>query len=102
MLYNIENVCFIRGDNMKVVAKPIEVISVMDTKGNITPLRLRIQRDDESLQVIKVDKVITRANEKFAGNRMIVFTCQSLVGDIEKKYELKYELETCKWILFKI
>ena len=102
MLYNIENVCFIGGGNMKVVAKPIEVISVMDTKGNITPLRLRIQRDDESLQVIKIDKVITRANEKFAGNRMIVFTCQSLIGNIEKKYELKYELETCKWILFKI
>gem|GEM_PF-5834707 len=34
---------------MKVVAKPIEVISVIDTKGNITPLRLRIQRKDESL-----------------------------------------------------
>lgn len=77
----------------KVVAKPIEVISVMDTKGNITPLRLRIERDDESLQVIKVDKVITRTKEKFAGNLMIVFTCQSLVGDIEKRYELKYELD---------
>ena len=37
---------FYGGDNMKVVAKPIEVISVMDTKGNITPLRLRIQRQD--------------------------------------------------------
>jgi len=93
---------FYGGDNMKVVAKPIEVISVMDTKGNITPLRLRIQRQDESLQVIKVDKVITRANEKFAGNRMTVFTCQSLVEGIEKRYELKYELDTCRWILFKI
>ena len=87
---------------MKVVAKPIEVISVMDTKGNVTPLRLRIQRDGESLQVIKVDKVITRTKERLAGNQMIVFTCQSLVGDIEKRYELKYELGTCKWILFKI
>jgi len=27
---------------MKVVAKPIEVIFVMDTKGIITPLRLKI------------------------------------------------------------
>ena len=93
---------FFRGGIMKVVAKPIEVISVMDTKGNITPLRLRIQRDDESLQVIKVDKVITRSKEKLAGKLMIVFTCQSLVADIEKRYELKYELETCLWILFKI
>lgn len=87
---------------MKVVTKPIEVISVMDTKGIITPLRLRIVRDDESLQVIKVDKVITRTQEKFAGKHMIVFDCQSLIGNVEKRYELKYELKTCKWMLFKI
>jgi hypothetical protein len=96
------NICSMGDGNMKVVAKPIEVISVMDTKGNITPLRLRIQREDETLQVIKVDKIITRTQEKFAGNAMIVFTCQSLVGDIEKRYELKYGLNTCRWILFKI
>jgi hypothetical protein len=87
---------------MKIVAKPIEVISVMDTKGVITPLRLRIVREDESLQVIKVDKVLTRSQEKLAGNLMIVFECQSLVGDVDKRYELKYELKSCKWILFKI
>ena len=86
---------------MKVVAKEIEVISVM-SKGLITPLRLRIIKDDESLQVIKVDKVITRAQEKLAGNLMIVFVCQSLVGDIEKRYELKYEMNTCRWVLWKI
>ena len=50
---------------MKVVAKPIEVISIMDTKGIVTPLRLRIIKDDESLQVIKVDKVITRNKKSF-------------------------------------
>lgn len=87
---------------MKVVAKPIEVICLIDTKGIITPLRIRLIRDDESLQVIKVDKVITRTNEKLAGNLMTVFTCQSLIGDIEKIFELKYHLISCKWMLFKI
>jgi len=87
---------------LKVVAKPIEVISVTDTKGNITLLRLRIVRDDESLQVIKVDKVIPRAKENLAGKRMTVFTCQSVVGNIEKRYEIKYEIDTCRWILYKI
>lgn len=86
---------------MKIIAKPIEVICLMN-KGIITPLRLRIIREDESLQVIKVDKVITRTQEKLAGNLMIVFVCQSLIENVEKKYELKYELNTCKWVLFKI
>ncbi|MBU3186674.1 hypothetical protein [Clostridium estertheticum] len=87
---------------MKVIAKFIEVVSSTDLNGIITPLRLRLIRDDESLQVIKVDKVITRAQERLAGNQMIVFTCRSLIGDTEKIYELKYEISTCKWLLWKI
>lgn len=87
---------------MKVVAKPIEVLSVMDTKGNITPLRLKIEKEDESFQVIKIDKIIDRSKEKLAGNLMIIFNCQSVIDNVEKRYEIKYELNTCKWILFKI
>jgi len=93
---------FIGGSDMKVVAKPIEVISMTDIKGNITPLRLRIENEDESVQVIKIDKIIDRVHEKLAGNTKLVFTCQSLIGNIEKRYEIKYEIETCKWVLFKI
>jgi len=87
---------------MEVVAKPIEVISMTDIKGNITPLRLRIENEDESIQVIKIDKIIDRVHEKFAGNNKLVFTCRSLINDIEKVFEIKYEIATCKWILFKI
>ena len=74
----------------------------MDTKGNITPLRFKMETEDESYEVIKIDKVIDRTNEKLAGNNMIVFNCQSLINNIEKRYEIKYEFSTCKWLLFKI
>ena len=66
---------------MKVVAKQIEVISMTDIKGNITPLRLRIEQQDESIQVIKIDRIIDRATEKLAGNNKLVFTCRSLIND---------------------
>jgi len=87
---------------MKVVAKPIEVISMTDIKGDITPLRLRIENEDESIQVIKIDKIIDRNHEKLAGNIKLVFTCRSLINDTEKLFEIKCEIETCKWVLFKI
>ena len=87
---------------MKIVAKPIEVLSVTDLKGNITPLRFKLENEDESNQVIKVNKVIDREQEKLAGNYMMVFKCQSLLGNIEKRYEIKYEFSTCKWLLYKI
>ena len=57
---------------MKVVSKPIEVISITDIKGNITPLRLRIENEDEFIHVIKIDKIIDRTHEKLAGNNKLV------------------------------
>jgi hypothetical protein len=87
---------------MKVVAKPIEVVSWTDTKGNINPVRFKITNEDESNSVVKIDKVITMDKEKLAGNIMLLFKCQSVVNGADKLYEIKYELSTCKWMLFKI
>lgn len=87
---------------MKVVAKPIEVVSYTDDKGDLRPLRFRIQNEDQTTKVIKIDKVITKETEKLAGNYMLVFKCQSLIDNIQRIFEIKYELQTCKWMLFKI
>ncbi len=86
---------------LKVVAKPIDMIAVFTKDGIPTPVRFKYCEDDIST-VIKVDRVILRETEKFAGNNMVIFRCQSTIGDMQKIYELKYELATCKWILFKI
>ena len=68
----------------------------------MVPVKFRMQKNDESWVVIKVDRVITKELEKLAGNKMWVFTCESIVGDMQRVYQLKYELDTCKWMLFKI
>lgn len=87
---------------MKVLAQSIEVISYTNDKGEIRPLRFRMQTDDESLRVIKIDKIIFKQKEKFAGNPMILFRCQSTNDNVEKLFEIKYELNTCKWMLYKM
>jgi hypothetical protein len=87
---------------MKVLALPIEVVSYTDNKGSIRPIRFRMQIDDEPMQVIKIDKVILKETEKLAGNIMIIFRCQSLIDNIIKLFEIRYELSSCKWILYKI
>jgi len=87
---------------MKVMAHPIEVISYTDIKGEVRPLRFRLQINDEPLKVIKIDKVISKELEKLAGNPMIKYRCKYFEGDIERLFEIKYELNTCRWILFKM
>jgi hypothetical protein len=40
--------------------------------------------------------------EKLAGNKMLIFRCQSEIERELKPYEIKYELGTCKWYLWKM
>ena len=87
---------------MKVLALPIEMVSYTDKQGSIKPIRFRMQIEDEPMQVIKIDKVIVKETEKFAGNIMIVYKCQSLIDNAIKLFEIKYEINTSKWILFKL
>jgi hypothetical protein len=86
---------------MKVVARPITVYSWTDTKGKIHPEKL-ILEDNDVVKELNIDRVITITAEKLAGNPMLVFACQSDMRGVVRPFELKYELNSCKWMLFKI
>lgn len=86
---------------MKVLAQPIEMIAWFTEGGVPTPMKFKLNFEDNPV-VVKVDKVISKEVEKFAGNNMYLYKCQSIIDNIERVYELKYELKTCRWILFKI
>lgn len=87
---------------MKVVNMPIEMIAWFTDSGIINPVKFRFLGQDKENNTVKVDRIITKSQEKLAGNRMMVFLCQSIISGIERKYEIKYEIDTCKWVLFKI
>ena len=86
---------------MKVVSKKIEMIAYFEKDGKIKPMKFRIEEDDK-WQVIKIGKIISTDLEKLCGNRMWVFTCSAVVCGVEKVFELKYDLEGCRWVLYKI
>jgi len=88
---------------MKIVKIPIEMIACFSKNGIPHPLKFKMsQNADSPPLIIKVDMIIHRESEKLAGNKMYSFRCQSLIDDSLKVYELKYELSTCKWFLYKI
>lgn len=82
--------------------QPIEMIAWFTLEGIPSPIRYKIASEDASNIVVKVGRVITRSEEKLAGNRMFIFRCQSEINGLLKLFELKYELNTCKWYLYKI
>jgi hypothetical protein len=87
---------------MKILMKPIEMIAWFTNDGIPIPLRYRIVSKDKTNIVVKVGKVVTKDEEKLAGNRMLIYRCESIINNIQKTYEIKYEIETCKWFLYKM
>ena len=84
--------------------QPIEMIAWFTLEGTPNPIRYKMNSDNANAShvVVKVDRVVTRSEEKLAGNRMFIFRCQSEINGILKLFELKYELNTCKWYLYKM
>ncbi len=79
---------------MKILNKPIDMIAIFKSdSGEITPYKFKYND-----MAIKVQKVSKTYEEKIAGNRRIVFVCLHNEKDI---YEIKYEVDSQKWFLFK-
>ena len=81
---------------MKTLMTPIEVLAHFDMEGKPHPLRLKLEGE-----TVKIG-VISTTEEKLAGNKVILFRCQSEIDGILKPYEIKFELGTCKWFLWKM
>lgn len=77
---------------MKIVNKPIKVLVIFYTDGKIEPINF--EYDD---RIVKIDKVMSSNIENYVGNTRIVFVC--LKGDLI--FEIKYELASNLWYLFK-
>ncbi len=87
---------------MKLLRKPIAVVASFDGDGNSRPMRFKLLNEDEENAVIKVDKIIKRDIDKFAGNKMLKYTCESCINGTQRLFELSYEVDTCKWFLYKL
>jgi len=82
---------------MRILMKSIEVLAHYEENGTPHPIRFTIDGKD-----IRIEKVISMTEEKLAGNKMLIFKCQSEIDGVLKPFELKFELGTCKWYLWKM
>ena len=82
---------------MKILSTPITVLAHFEENGTPHPLRFTLN-DKE----IKIEQVVSVTEEKLAGNRQLLFRCQSEIDGAMKLFEIKFELGTCKWFLWKV
>ncbi len=90
---------------MKVVQKEIDVLAYNYKEKNYpVPIKIRMTKDTGDYIVVNIDRLISHHMEKKAGNLMDVYLCQSF-NYIENgfiSFEIKYDKQSGKWILYKI
>ena len=53
---------------MKVLAKSIDMVAWFNAKGEPNPIRFRIEKEDESFSVVKIDKILFKKTIKSINN----------------------------------
>lgn len=83
--------------------KQIDMIAWFNQDGNITPIKFRLPSEDEDEDiVVNVDHVVHRTMDRYAGNIMYVFECQSDINGTLRRYQIKLEAGKMKWFLHKM
>ena len=87
---------------MEIVMKDVEAIAWFKKDEHPCPIRIRIQDEDQGNIVIFIENILFSEVEKYAGNKMILYRCKSTIDNMERIFELKYEIATCNWFLYRI
>lgn len=87
---------------MKVLAKSIDMISWTEKDGKIHPLKFKVFIENGESYVYKIRRIYNFEIEKYSGNKVYKFICEIINNNSIKICELRYDLDSCKWVLFKI
>lgn len=83
---------------MKILNEPIKVMAIFHPDKKLENGKIELIKFRFEDKVIRVQKVTKIYEENIVGNKRIVFVCQNPSGSL---YELKYEIDTKDWYLFK-
>lgn len=78
--------------------RPVDVISVCSTKGELRPLRLRLEENEENIR-IDIQDVVSVKEIPYTGAEARIFLCRASVYGRECMIELKYTVRTLCWTL---
>ncbi len=74
----------------------------MDENGTITPVRFKIKNEEGAATVVKIQRIHKKDKDRIAGCITYTFHCEILINQQTLLCEIRYDVENCKWILFKL
>lgn len=80
---------------------PIQVIVHYDARGELRPLRFQYEDRQHRIHTIQVEQVTDSRKVEFVGIEAMLYLCKAHVDGKGHLYELKYTVQTHKWVLFR-
>ncbi|WP_238884542.1 hypothetical protein [Clostridium sp. YIM B02551] len=87
---------------MRVLDKKCEVLTSHDLEGNMKPHAIMIEDEEGTQKEIKICKRLLPRKEKANKIEILVYSCQATINGVIRYLELKYNKETCKWVLWRM
>lgn len=96
-------IIIVRGEGkVKVYNKKIIVLSRSEHDGTITPLRIKFEDKNGTLQTCNIISIMKRNKRRIAGNYTFEILCEVEINKISRPCELRYNCTTAQWTLYKV
>ena len=79
---------------------PIQMMSLTDRDGRITPQWFRLETEDHEIRMYQIIQVVSRAEKNYAGVREKQFICKIQTGETSRTLEMRYSVMSQKWRIF--
>lgn len=85
---------------MMSIGNKIDVMTYTDPNGNMRPVRLRVENEDGTRIVLQVKSAMVKNAKTFGQSKIIRYSCQSIINGALQNYEVSYDTNTMKWLLY--
>ena len=86
---------------MRIVNRPVDMIAVFMRGEDPKPKRFRFRDHDDTERIVNVQKILSITEDDWKKDPTFTYECQSRIGASDKRYQLRYHIDTAKWELYK-
>lgn len=80
---------------------PIQLLSVTDRDGRITPLWFRLETEEHEIRKFQIEDIISRDEKNYVGVKEKQFVCRIRQGERSRTLEMRYNTVTQRWRIFR-
>lgn len=84
-----------------MLGQSVDVISLCSAAGEVSPLRLRVQTEEQGVFRMDIDRVVSRIPIETVGAEGMRYLCRATAGERQCLIELCYSLRTHTWHLLR-